>query len=729
VKIVTRSGFLVDRNPTFRYIKNQYSGVINILRRKGNHCGGPIVVQMNSFLVGNFHSSFPLVRKSPLHLVSAFDPSKPQRRLTATSGLLWYFMLLALALVRNTCVGQPDWVKTAIADTSPSLANESASYITLFETRDVRIDGDGHAKTLVRTVQKIIQSNSPYVGCVREYKAPDRDIRGLNGWKITSDGKVNKLEDKDVVEVSRTGLDGVYDEGHTLVASFPQLNSGDVVAFEYFIIDGGWAATYQSYLFQEQQPVRHSEFSVEVPSGWKVTGAGWNIDSVHYLRSENRYTWTALNLPYRAEEPLMPPWDYLDRVINVIACNPSGNSNSRFSDWNSVSRWTKMICDTPTTPNDSLRAKTLALVGTDSTIVGKIQTLANYVRDEIRYVGIEIGREQWLPHEAQSVLTNRYGDCKDKVTLLRSMLKIIGVPSSIVLVNPKAYVSRDLPTPFQFNHAIIAIPAAVFDSLGGIRAAIRGQWMFFDPTSEANPFGALPVSLQGSLGLVATENDSNLTELPVADPTSNLRIYRVSTLVESSSSIVSHIKIVDKGPFRHEFEYYFKVTPADKKIEDIKKSLSSMYGDFSISDYVVGSDQDSVWSSFTIRLKNGFHTSGSMIFVKPGMFVESGFPLLTRKDRLLPIWFGGPQQVNQEFSVEIPADWVLTNSPFSKESHCLNVASLTFSLTTQGNTVHFSSHFQQTGALVSVSQYNAAKAFSRDLKSCTDFTIAIKQER
>ena len=75
----------------------------------------------------------------------------------------------------------------------------------------------------------------------------------------------------------------------------------------------------------------------------------------------------------------------------------------------------------------------------------------------IRYVGIEIGIGGLQPHTAEDVFRNRYGDCKDKATLLRAMLESVGIHSTWVLVDTRrGFVDPKIPS-VDGNHAIAAI--------------------------------------------------------------------------------------------------------------------------------------------------------------------------------------------------------------------------------------------------------------------------------
>ena len=52
-----------------------------------------------------------------------------------------------------------------------------------------------------------------------------------------------------------------------------------------------------------------------------------------------------------------------------------------------------------------------------------MKALAQFVQHDVRYVAIELGIGGWQPHSASDIFAHRYGDCKDKATLLSSMLE------------------------------------------------------------------------------------------------------------------------------------------------------------------------------------------------------------------------------------------------------------------------------------------------------------------
>lgn len=90
----------------------------------------------------------------------------------------------------------------------------------------------------------------------------------------------------------------------------------------------------------------------------------------------------------------------------------------------------------------------------------KYLTLATrFVQDEIRYMGIEIGEYSHRPNTPDKILKQRYGDCKDKSTLLAYLLKANGINSYAVFLN--TYLNNAtaslLPSPSVFNHETLMV--------------------------------------------------------------------------------------------------------------------------------------------------------------------------------------------------------------------------------------------------------------------------------
>ena len=114
----------------------------------------------------------------------------------------------------------------------------------------------------------------------------------------------------------------------------------------------------------------------------------------------------------------------------------------------------------------------------------KAAALYYWVSQNIRYVSLSFGVGRYQPHSAAEVLANRYGDCKDKTTLLEAMLDAEGLHAQPALANLVADIDPEIPNPLQFDHVITFLP------LGS-----KESWL--DTTLGVGPFGYLLNQLRG----------------------------------------------------------------------------------------------------------------------------------------------------------------------------------------------------------------------------------------
>lgn len=78
----------------------------------------------------------------------------------------------------------------------------------------------------------------------------------------------------------------------------------------------------------------------------------------------------------------------------------------------------------------------------------KIKAIYDFVSREIEFEDLDFQYSAFIPQKAESVLEDGFGDCKDKCTLLITMLKVIHVPSYIALSTP-GYSGNNYFSPFQ----------------------------------------------------------------------------------------------------------------------------------------------------------------------------------------------------------------------------------------------------------------------------------------
>ena len=149
-----------------------------------------------------------------------------------------------------------------------------------------------------------------------------------------------------------------------------------------------------------------------------------------------------------------------------------------FPDWAAVGAWYRDLSRGRTAPDAAVRAKVAQLTASKTTDLERAQAIYRYVSGQIRYIGVAFGVGRYQPHTAAEVLSNQYGDCKDKHTLLASMLSVAGLQAEPVLIGAGIRFNPAVPSPAAFNHLIT-------------RLTLDGREVWLDSTAEVSPWRAL----------------------------------------------------------------------------------------------------------------------------------------------------------------------------------------------------------------------------------------------
>jgi transglutaminase-like putative cysteine protease len=439
---------------------------------------------------------------------------------------------------------------------------EEADAIVLYDIADFEVTKRSSVELKARIAYKILKRDGEHFGTAIISTNPSRKVKGLKGWLVKPNGECQSLSKEDITIVGIAGSAGYYDDSQMMVAALADVKPGVVAAFEYTVIEKGWTSLYQAFSFQVQQPVQYARFSIQLPENWQLHKAEQRTDEVvHFSRRGNSYTWIASNLKLQPEEPLSPPWSYLSRRVAVACFDPEGKDTRHFPDWGTVAKWCSKTLSPPATVTHDLAEEAARITQDLSSFEDKLKAIAVFCQEEVRYVAVEIGKGRWIPRSASTTLLNRYGDCKDKVMLMRTMLQSIDITSIPVLASTSYPVRPQLVTPFQFDHCIIAVPLNETGSSVESQSAIVDRWLFFDPTDPITEIGALPSRLQGRRVLLGTIQDSILLRLPYPSPQDNRRVYLVNANLKEDGVLTGNIRISEIGSWASQTRYERRTQP------------------------------------------------------------------------------------------------------------------------------------------------------------------------
>ncbi len=220
-----------------------------------------------------------------------------------------------------------------------------------------------------------------------------------------------------------------------------------------------------------------------------------------------------------------------------------------FQSWDEVGQWYAGLERDRIVPDDKIRAKAESLIQGLSSDKEKVAALYHYVAKNFRYVSLSLGQGRYQPHAAADVLANQYGDCKDKHTLLASMLTATGLRAYPALMNSSRKIDPEMPSPGQFDHVISAIP-------------IGAETLWADTTSEVAPFQLLSPRLRDKKALlIPIGAPARLETTPAEPPFLSSEFLEIEGQVNELGKLSGHSRISMRGDGELLFRTLFRRTP------------------------------------------------------------------------------------------------------------------------------------------------------------------------
>ena len=565
----------------------------------------------------------------------------------------------------------PEWLHAAARETMPD-APKDAVAIVLLDERVTTVKDNGEIETLYRRAYKILrpEAHEKYGKLVVPFDKETR-ISSMKAWAIPADGKDYEVKQKDSAELGLYG-DALYSDLRAKFLEIPAANPGNVIGYEYsqkerpFLFADEWS-------FQETIPVRRSRFTLQLPPGWEMTTQWDNYPEMKETSAgNNAYSWELENIPAIETEPEMPPWQAIAGRMGIkyFPRDPALRAKSSGS-WNDLGLWYEGLTASSRTPTPEIRQKVTELTANSKTTLDKIKALVAFMQRDIRYVAIEIGIGGYQPHPASDVFRYRYGDCKDKATLLSSMLQVIGVESYYVVAQTERGVVRpNFPSPDAFNHVILAIRLPDDVATNGLWAIVKdpkyGTLLIFDPTDPYTPLGYIPYFEQHNYGLLVTPNGGELLSLPLLPPPTN-RLMRMGQLTLSSTgALTGNIQEIRWGdPATMERSLLLRTAPADrgKVIED---SLGYHLSNFRLTGATIG-NLDAFDQTLTLNYKfiadDYAKSAGNLLLLRPRVLGVKGGIVDSDKPRKYPIDLPEAKVETDDFQITLPPGYVADDLP------------------------------------------------------------------
>jgi len=380
--------------------------------------------------------------------------------------------------------------------------------------------------------------------------------------------------------------EGEYPVWSRAFVDLPPLARGDVVELEYLVEDlrQSFFGDYfgEEFLFGGFLPQDETVYTVRFPSGRKLHQRGYGIEMEPPVERDGLTTWRwrAGETAALEPEPFGPPPEELVPRVEV----------STFGTWDEFATWYHHLIRRQFEASPEIRAKVAELVAGAEDAEARVRAIYEFVANEVRYIAWEFGVHGFQPYNAATIYTRRFGDCKDKATLICTMLAEVGIEAWPVLIRGTMERPREdlsLPLISHFNHCIAYVP--------GIRGGL-----FLDGTAENHGVTELPSMDRGAEVVVIRGDGAERHTVPWNAP-EELAIAEEQTVVIGADG-AARIRQLDRlsGDYAVMVRDQFEV--ATKREEIVERILGPRYPGL-VVEKITTSDLEDIGEPVTIELE------------------------------------------------------------------------------------------------------------------------------
>jgi cellulose synthase operon protein C len=238
---------------------------------------------------------------------------------------------------------------------------------------------------------------------------------------------------------------------------FSGLEKGDVVELEYSLVPRRRSAPYNGYfgelvLFAGRGPELLKRYVLIAPAAQKIFAHAEKVNpaSVSARDGAQVFLWESREVPALPREPRSPGVTETSPYVHV----------STMGDWKQLGSWYADLIRPQFALDQSLNDELSRITNGLQADKEKIRAIQEFVLRSTHYVALEFGIYSYKPYPVTQIYARRFGDCKDKASLMIALLRAAGIEAEIALVRTRSLgdVAAEPASIAVFNHAIVYVP-------------------------------------------------------------------------------------------------------------------------------------------------------------------------------------------------------------------------------------------------------------------------------
>lgn len=519
-----------------------------------------------------------------------------------------------------------------VEDMTTKLAFENSGNFTRQQTSRVRVLTDAGVKSW-----GIV--SFPYQSATQSVEVDYVRVRKPDGSTIVTPS--DNIQDLDS-EITRAAP--FYSDLREKHVAVKGLSKGDTLEYA-----AHWQTTkplapgqfWFQYSFDHEGIVLNERLEIKVPADRAIKVKGPKTQTVSTEAGSRVYTWT-----YSQLQNAIDPGEEQKKLVDAArGRRPAPDVQiSTFQTWADVGQWYWGLQKDRIEPSPAVRAKAADLTKGLTDNDAKLRAIYSFVSTQYRYIGIAFGVGRYQPHAADDVLSNSYGDCKDKHTLLASLLQASGLTIYPALINSTFTLDEDVPSPGQFDHVIGYLP---HDK--------NGVWL--DTTPEVTRLGYLLPGLRDKKALlISGDGTAKLVPTP-ADPTvPSSQTFIIEGKLQDDGTLEAKVEDTIEGANEVYLRAAFRQVP-QSQWKDLVQQISYQLGYSGTVSDVSASTPEAVDTPFHFAYsyhRKDYPDWSNHRFTVPGL--PFGMPPI-RDDAKYPVWLGPALETISKSKIELPKDY------------------------------------------------------------------------
>jgi len=568
---------------------------------------------------------------------------------------------------------------------------------------DVRVDQLRDDYQTVQHVQQVIAVGSSsdvatYKQRGIQYSGQSQQLNMLHARIYHSGGRVSEGEDLGESSSSDSTF-ATYDDLRSRQYRFRDLRPGDVLELEYTITPLLNENPYGKYFaqlvaFGTSVPSSFQRYVLRSPHEIHLSSSEHSLPPATLQRrlTEDVRIWERANIAALVREPRSPSWSEQGAYLHV----------SNFDSWETLGKWYADLIRPQFKLNAELEQQVAKIVQNHPNRLDRAAAIDELVLKNTRYVALELGVYGFKPYPVTQTFTRRFGDCKDKASLMVALLRAADIDADIALVRTKRLgdiISQPASVSI-FDHAIVYVPE--FD-------------LWLDGTAEFSSLRELPVDDQDVMALtVALDGKAKLRRTPGTSANDNYSRRTINARLAPDGTILftgaTYVRGEDAPELRRQLE------PGESKLGYVRDHLAQVLPAVEVHDVQLPANpSDTVSLSFSGELTS-FHGRHSATL--PSSWMERNYvsTLATRNSRSQDLLLEAPWTTTEEIHVELPDGARLTGIPQNQSiSSAFGTAEIRYEI--EGDHLAVLSTVKFSATRIPATQYAAFREFTAGVET------------